>query len=170
MWVLLRECWSAILFACKIVGTKNCMFSNLWVLNNVASTHASRMMGTHNVCVLKCVSTTLNLHVHYLWVLTSGCLCILPLNMCCGYLIVVLHCWYVLLHKACCGFVGYCIKTYLIEYLINRRSLPVGRPLPKNRPVVGLLNAFTCRAANNESLSGDSSNDHMRFWLNKCVL
>ena len=56
------------MLACKIVGTKNCMFSNLWVHKNVSSTHASRMMGTHNLCLLKCVSTKSNLYFLYLLV------------------------------------------------------------------------------------------------------
>ena len=72
MWVLLRDCWSAKLLACKIAGTKNCVFSNECVLKNVASTHASKMVGTHNLCVLKCVSTKSNLLVLYLWVLLVG--------------------------------------------------------------------------------------------------
>ena len=84
-------------------GYKKCMFSNLWLLKNVASTRASRKVGTNNLCVLKFVSTKSNLYVLYLWVFTCGCLCILPLNMCYGYLIVVLHCGYLPLHKACCG-------------------------------------------------------------------
>ena len=103
MWLLLKECWSAKLLACKIVGSKNCMFSYLWVLKNVASTHAPRMMGTHTLCVLKFVRTKSNLYVLYLWVLTSGFLCILSLNMCYGYMIVVLPCGYVLCIKHVVG-------------------------------------------------------------------
>ena len=60
MWVLRRDCWSAKFLAYKIVDTKICVFK---FVKNVASTHSSKMVGTHNLCVLNFVSTKSNLHV-----------------------------------------------------------------------------------------------------------
>ena len=55
-----------------------------------------------------------------------------------------------------------CIKTYLIEVLkLTSEVYPISQPSPKDRPTVGLLNAYTCtcRAVNNEERSDRSTDE-----------